>query len=222
MKTIRFFILSFVLGAASPALQAQITVGLKTGYTQAWEDYGDVNLPDDAIIHVNRFNVTTMGYYRLTPHFSLGIEPGFVKRGAACVPGWWGDTPGFSGDTQLTLNYVEMPLMLAANVPFWSQKLEFKAKLGYGLAYMVSANEKRVDLETNEELFKGKVDFDRRNLNRWDNGVYLGIGFGYQIGKGSLLLESTYFRSPKNADESNASKNRSVNINLGYAFLLSR
>lgn len=188
---------------------------------RAWEDYGDVQLPDDAVTHVNRFNITAMGYYQLNSYLSLGVEPGFAKRGAACVPGWWDENPGFTGDTQLTLNYAELPLMVKGQFSIFNSNFQLRAKLGYGVAYMVSAFEEVVDLQTDEQLLYQKVDFDQRNLNRWDHGMYAGFGFGYQLGVGNLLLESTYFRSPKDTDGDNTSKNRSITVDLGYSITLS-
>ena len=82
-------------------LQAQFVLGLKSGATKAWEDYGDVVTPDGANIHINGFQLSGLAYYKITPNFWVGMEPGWVERGAACEPGFL----IFNEDTKLFLNY---------------------------------------------------------------------------------------------------------------------
>ena len=82
---------------------AQISIGIKGGYSRAWQNYGDVVVPDDAITHIHGFHANLQGYYAFNKYFQIGIEPGFARRGAACIPGWNGGinpNPIFPGDSK--------------------------------------------------------------------------------------------------------------------------
>lgn len=207
--------LVFIMGAFQA--NAQITVGLKTGYTRAWEKY-DVEVPEDADIHVKGFNIAAMAYLRLNSFLSIGIEPGYVERGAACIPGWnVGIDPGFNGDTELFLKYSELPLMLQGNLPLFKGKLEAFGKAGYGLAYMTAAYERTVDLDGVNPPVRNKIDLSiSPRLNRLDHGFHGTLGLEYQLGVGQIFIETAYYSSVRDADRQNFSKNRNLNFNLGY------
>ncbi len=195
-------------------LNAQFSLGIKGGYTKAWQDYGDTEVPENAIIHVNRMNVSAMAYYRLGKHLELGVEPGFVERGAACIPGFG---LFFVGDTKYLLNYVELPLMLQAS---WGNKFVFFSKIGYGGSYVLSGTRVVTDLIfTDNPPKRDAIDFDdpSYNLNRWDHGIYGGIGVAYNFDIHRLFFSLEYYHGLKDVEKLNASQARSINFNLGYA-----
>ncbi|MEM9917494.1 MAG: outer membrane beta-barrel protein [Bacteroidota bacterium] len=197
-------------------LNAQMSLGVKGGYTKAWEDYGDVELPEDAEIHVEGFNVSLTAFWKFNRYLSVGVEPGFVQRGAACVPGWM---PIFEGDTKFFLNYVEMPLMAMGHLPLFGDRLELFAKGGYGLSYLASATrEETIFNGENPQVTRTKMELGGENsiLNRWDQGIYTGLGVACKIGPGQVTLEGNYFHGLKDADKTNTSENRSISWNIGY------
>ena len=196
---------------------AQISVGLKGGYTMAWEFY-NLELPEDAEITVNGINISGMVYKGFGKHWQVGFEPGFVKRGAACIPGW---QPIFEGDTKFILNYVELPMMAAFNLPVMKGKMEVFGKAGYGISRLVTAFSQTIlvtneDPEPREPLPIGP----RSIINPWDHGAYTGAGVRMQLGPGKLQLASDFYLGMRDAERWNTSKNRSVNVNLGYLITL--
>ncbi|GAB5417132.1 MAG: hypothetical protein Crog4KO_19980 [Crocinitomicaceae bacterium] len=212
-------ILSLSFSASS-----QISIGASAGYTRAWQNYGDVVLPDDAVTHIHGFNSELQIYYRLNQFISLGVEPAFVRRGAACVPGWNGGinpNPVFPADSRFLLDYVEAPLMLQGNFSFFNQRLIVQPALGYGWSMMVKGREEVINLETGEvEITRDMGIGSGTNLNRWDHGLHGGLELGWQFGRHTIFTESSYYFGLKDAEVWNASKNRALNFNLGYRFNL--
>ena len=216
MKTLQALIIVAVFLTANQ-LSAQFTVGIKGGYTVAWPDYGDVVLPEDAETQVNGLNASLIAYYRINDNLHVGVEPGFINRGAACVPGW---QPIFVGDTKLLLNYVELPLMISGNHSFIDDKFEVFGKFGYGVSMITAAFREQTDDRGRDILpvpplpDSRLVDID--SLNRFDHGLYGSAGLGYNFGVNQVFLETAYYHGMEDVDKFNTSKNRSLNISLGY------
>ena len=218
MKTFKYF-LFFVLSCTAIDLTAQVNIGAKGGYTKAWEDYGDVNLPENAEIDIAGFNMSVLAYLQIGQYLKVGVEPGFVQRGAACVPGW---QPIFQGDTKFFLNYAELPLMVSGHLPLFQKKFEIFGKAGYGASYLASAYREQLVFGSDDPAVRTKMplDEDSSNLNRWDHGFYGGLGLGYNFGRNQIFFETDYYRGQKDAERFNESKNRSVNFSIGYLFKL--
>lgn len=219
MKTLKFLFL-FLFCCSLSQLHAQWSIGVEGGYTNAWEEYGDVGLPEDAEIDVSGFNVSGLAYFQLSKHFKIGVEPGFIQRGAACVPGW---QPIFEADTKLFLNYVEAPVMISGNIPLFKSKFEIFAKAGYGASYLTSAfREEMVVLPDGDvPVNRTKMELGEDSmLNRWDHGVYGSFGFGYNMGIHQIFVASDYYMGLTDAERFNQSENRNVNFNIGYMISL--
>lgn len=203
--------------------QSQISFGIKTGYTRARQDYGSIELPDDAEVHVEGFHISTLAYFQVSKYFRIGVEPGYIERGAACIPGWI-DRGSFVGDTKFLLKYVELPIMFSGVLPLFKNKVELSAKTGYGMSFMIKGFQEVEEipfLGNDASVTRTKMNFDEfSNLNRWDNGIYGGCGIGYNLGRSQIFVEFDYYWSLKDADKENISKNRSYDISLGYLFRL--
>ncbi len=218
MKVLKCFLL-FTLCLSFQQLHAQFSLGLKGGYINAWQDYGDVELPENAQIDVNGINISALAYFRINKYLQIGIEPGFVQRGAACIPGWM---PIFEGDTAFELNYVEAPLMVSGNLPLFKSRFEVFGKLGYGVSYLASAyREETAGWGNDNPVIRTKMDLGENSiLNQFDHGAYSGLGIAYNFGVHQVFIESNYYRGFTNAERFNQSQNRSVNFNLGYIISL--
>ena len=209
--TILFSVILF-----NSSAQAQFSLGIRGGYVRAWEEYGDVNLPADARIHVDRMQYTALAYYSINKYLRVGVEPGFVQRGAACIPGWVEAPGGFTGDTKFLLNYVELPIMIQGSLPVFKQ-LHLQAKAGYGISYIVSASMETSFPGTDQPSVMSKLDFAANpNLRKWDNGLYGAAGFAYYFGKNQLFAETVFYAASRDFDQENTSKNRSIHIGIGY------
>ena len=98
------------------------------------EDYGDVELPPNAQRDVTGFHIAAIANFALGDRIRIAAEPGFVQRGAACVPGWnSGFDPIFVGDTKFLMDYVELPFSIIGNLPLVRDKLSVFGKAGYGM-----------------------------------------------------------------------------------------
>jgi len=201
---------------------AQFSFGVKGGYTKAWEEYGDIGLPEDAETDISGYNISALAYYRIGNHFQVGIEPGLVKRGAACEPGWnTGPNPIFEGDTELRLHYVEAPIMISGNIDLFQSKLALFGKVGYGASYLTAGDRKQFLTGIDDPATITPIVFDgSSNMNRWDHGAYGGIGLGYNLGKHQIFIESDFFMSATDVNLSNTSKNRSLDFSIGYMIRL--
>ncbi len=196
---------------------AQFSVGLKAGYTKAWEDYGDVQVPDGANIHVNRINISALGYYTVNNYLQVGVEPGYVQRGAACEPGF----VDFNQDTKLMLNYIELPLMARGRVSVLGNKVDVIGKFGFGTALAVKAYREIEIFGSDEPAVLEPINLSDRNAaNRWDHGIHGGLGVAVKLGLGKLLLESDYYHGFIDTVPQNASQNRSIDLSVGYVIEL--
>ncbi|HAS40982.1 MAG TPA: hypothetical protein DCS93_10900 [Microscillaceae bacterium] len=216
MNALKHTLLTTIIICCAFDIQAQFSLGVRGGFTRSWEEYGNVSLPDDATIHVDRLQVSGLVYYTFNKYFSIGIEPGFVQRGAACVPGFNGGGGAFVGDTKFLLNYVELPLMAKVNIPIYG-KLKVFGKAGYGIARITSANLETAFLGTDQPTIKRPLDLDTDNRYRkWDNGLYGSLGFSFDVGANQLFVESLYYAGQRDFDTSFTSKNRGFHLGIGY------
>jgi len=194
-------------------LQAQYIVGFKSGVTRAWEENGNVERPGNASPYVNGFQLSTLAYYKITPTIWLGIEPGYVQRGAARRPGFL----VFDRSTYLRTNYVELPLFLAAHFPLFSEKVFLRPKLGIGTSIVVSAFEDIFSSTTGRKIRRTRLYFDGRDpIRRWDSGLYGGLTLSADLGHHQIIVESSYYHGIPDVDFIVTSRNRSLQIKLGF------
>ena len=218
MKTTTHLLVLF-LSFISFQINAQFTLGVKGGYIKAWQDYGDAALPDDAKIHVSGYQVSGLFYFEFLKNVSIGIEPGYAQRGAACVP----DFIVFNMDKRLLLNYIELPLMASINLPVFNNQFEIMGKAGFGASKIVKAYQETKTLGSDEPFERTEIDLDPTfgtNLNVWDNGFYGGLGLAYKLHDNRLFFEMNYYHGLKDVDTLNTSKNRSLHYGLGYLIRL--
>ncbi len=215
MKTTNYlFILIFCF--ISITAEAQLSFGIRAAYVKSWMEYGDAYVPAGAIIHVKRFQVSAILEHPLNQHFSIGVEPGFTQRGAACFPGW----NTFVGDTKLLLNYAELPVMMSAKIPVMNNRFELFGKGGFGVSRVITAYRHITNAGTGYPPENTKLDLDNSNLRKWDYGFYGGLGLGYKIGENRLFLDVNYYHGLKDVDKLNTSKNRSLQYGFGYTMNL--
>ena len=199
--------------------QAQWKVGVQAGYGQAWNFY-DRELPEGAEIDVPGYHLSAQAYYAITPWLSVGVEPGFVRRGAACIPDWG---PIFVGDTQWHLNYVSAPLMVQGSWPnIAGTGLRVFGSLGAGVSYRVGGFTRSVDLETGE--VNGEIKFKDLFFptppTLWDAGAHTNLGLGIPVFGQELTVRAEYYHGLMDTSIDTTSKNRSLSVAIGYTFAL--
>ena len=213
MKTMKKLLFLFLMIAFTFQAQGQLSIAIKGGYTEAWEEYGDIGLPDNAPIQVFRWNASAMVYYDLNKHLSVGVEPGYVQRGAACYPGFvvW------NGDTRFLLDYVELPIMFQAKLPLFKDRMELFGKVGAGASMMVRAQRETIFFDSRQPPDKIPMQIGNgTNLRRWDAGAYTGAGIGVNLGPGQVFFEADFYYGFISAEKFNQSQNRSYNLGIGY------
>lgn len=209
------FLLAFI------QLNAQHSIGIKGGYTDAWPAYGDLLLPDNAETHVSGFNISVQYLKNLGNNFSLDIAPGFIRRGAACLPGW---EPVFNGDSKNKLHYLELPIALRKTVPVFNDKTNLFISGGYGLSRLMKATIQFPADASGENFEENNIEIGNNpdaRYKRYDHGAYFNLGFSYNILEHhTLFIESAYYHGMTDYDKFNVGKNRNLNFNLGYSFRL--
>ncbi len=209
MKYQKYLLLICLLVSPS-VLTAQFSLGAKGGFTKAWEEYGDVGLPEDAEIHINGFNASAMIYYRFNDFLSFGVEPGFVQKGAACEPGF----DGFTGTAELHLNYFEMPIVLASNFGLFGDRIQLLGKAGFDNSITTDAYRMQ-GIGTREE-FRTDLEIGGDNVSRFDPSVQGAIGIGYKLGSNLLFTETQYDFGFRDVVSTARSENRSLNVAFGF------
>jgi hypothetical protein len=224
----RFILITLLALIVFPSIsQSQIVIGIKSGFSDAWQDYGAVPLPPDAETHIKGYNVSLEVYKPINKYLRLGIEPGFVKRGAACVPGWDGRggigiDPIFIGDTRFLINYVELPVNMMFSLPVFKSNFTVFVKGGYGVSVVASAVEEKIYFrggEPTDQIDRTPIVLGENSiLNRWDHGVYAGAGLSYSLQAHSIFLEYDFYAGQRDAERFNTSRNRVADFSAGYRF----
>jgi len=217
MKILNLSFLTLILFIFQSAY-SQNTIGFKAGYTNAWESYGEIETPDGAEIDIDTYNFSFFYFKSLSNQISLGVEPGFVKRGAACVPGF---ISPWVGDTRIQISYVDVPLNCQVKFPLIKEQLSLFTKAGFGFSFAAAAKEELVDIDSGEVLNSRKIPMGIfSEVNRWNIGANAGAGLYMKAGPGNILLEANYYNSFSHALSTEFSLNRNINYNLGYSFNL--
>lgn len=215
MKYSFLFFLSLIL---SSGLFAQLSLGLKVQTGEAWQNYGDEIAIDGFDQRIEHYGVSMEAFYPISPAISLGFAPGYLRRGAACEPGFVGSNPFLVRDATIYANYLQLPLLIKANIPL-ANRFSLFGQAGAGLSYLVSGHRDVLFLSSLDGgRERQELDFEQENtLNRFDFGAQAGLGFAYQLGFGSLQLSADYYHGFLDMTETNTSENRSWSVGLGYS-----
>jgi hypothetical protein len=209
----RYLLICLLCAGCIQAVLAQYSVGLQGGYTRAWEEYGDADIPENAKIHIHGFHISALIYSPFHKHLFIGSEPGFVRRGAACVPGF----QVFTNETKFLFNYIEIPLFIKYQIPFGTSKWSLHGKAGYSGSWLVSGT--RIDITNQgwgQVTTETKLDFDTESeFQRFDHGLHAGIDLCYNVKNAQLFMYSSYYNSFVDAVDFTTSKNRGINFGLG-------
>ena len=197
---------------------AQFSFGLKGSYHNAWQEYGDDFAGNGGSdLKIKGFSTSLMAYFALGKNVEIGVEPGYIRRGAACEPGFFINNPYLNGDATLFANYLTAPVYLKGKLPLLKNRIELLGKCGGGPSYLIDGY-REVNLSWGPAVTQ-VIDIDFReetDLRRWDAGLNAGIGVGIHLGPGTLLMEYEYYHSLKDMNELLTSRNRNRGFALGY------
>ena len=224
MRLLLFFLSLLLL--SSFQLVSQTTLSLKSQLGRSWQNYGDdfpIDYYDQSITH---YGFSAEIFKSINPNLAIGAAPGFMRRGAACEPGFInGDRVGpiFQLDATIYLNYLQLPLMVRAELPIWG-KLDIVGQGGPGFSYLMSGYREITYLTGTLPDERLELDFagSDNNLNRFDFGWTSSLGFAYPLGKGKLRISGEHYYSFLDMNQNNTSLNRNWAIGLAYQFTLSK
>ena len=201
-------------------IQAQLTFGIQGSYQNAWQDYGDDF--DGNGQKIKGYSTSLLAYYTVGNNIELGTEPGYVRRGAACEPGFFIDNPYLSGDATLYANYLTAPVFVKTRKSIFKGSLDIFVKGGGGPSWLVDGY-RQLDLEWGpaDDTQIQDINFDEEtNLRRLDVGLNAGAGFEVRLGPGAVQFSYEYYHSLRDMNEEMTSKNRSMGYALGYVIRL--
>jgi hypothetical protein len=212
MKNI-FLISSLLLSITS--LFCQNRIGVQAGIGKARQIYSDnFVIPPDGDPWVRAYNVSILYQIRLNKHFYLGLEPSFVKRGAACVPGFnqWNE------DQTWTIEYVEAPVLIQYETSFLKDRFSFFTKNGLGFSRVINGFSKTINTITGQTINREKLIFNGDNgLRPIDVGVNSATGLAFNFRKSRIFGQFQYYRSFLDVSRSFVSQNKSIGFGLGFS-----
>ncbi len=210
METFSILLLLTISILLSTKVSCQYSIGIKGGYTTAWQEYGDVDLPEDAQINIQSFNAAFVLAYEINRYFGIDLEPGIVRRGAACIPGF----VGFEGDTDLLLTYANLPLFMRFQFPLLSGQIKPFSRLGFGTSYLVKAQD-RQEINIVEPPTRRVVLTDithNGSIRTFDSGLYTGLGIIIDTRINQFRLAADGFLALEDSVITNMSRNRNINF----------
>lgn len=220
------YILILVLFCIS-AVQSQTTLTVKIQAGKSWQNYGDdfpINGYDQNITH---YGASVEVFRQLTDRVALGVAPGFMRRGAACEPGFFpnGDlvAPFPSFDATVFLDYVQLPFLVRAELPLVG-RLSVFGQGGAGFSYLIGGYREITFFGLPPSTEERQLDFEGadQNLNRFDFGWSSTLGFAFRVGKGKLRVSGDHYYSFLDMNQNNTSLNRNWAVGLGYQISLSK
>lgn len=194
-------------------LSAQFYAGVKSGYTKAWQDYGNTRLPADAKTHNHSYHLSTVFNYQVNTWLGLRAEPGYVRRGAACEPGFI----NFNSDTKLSVHYVNIPIGFVFLSPTFLNRFRFYSKIAASMSSVLSGTRKIMSLPNGDLLTKEKLNFDpEERYNQIVIGFQGGLGANFALGEHQIFVESVCYHGMLDVDSWNTSNNKTLQISVGY------
>jgi hypothetical protein len=214
------FSFAFLLLGIGVMAQSKISVGVRAGVTNATMQ-GDAVQSFQNIITNTGGAVNTQGrtgfygggFVSVPLSKTVSIEPGitYAQKGYQ-LSGKLGikGTDIIGGRSQLTLGYIEMPVLARVNV----SGLQLFA--GPQVAYLSNAT-----LRTTAGAFGFNLINDRRNVRDEFNDIDVSLtgGIGYQFGNG-FRVQAAYDHglSRINSGQSVEAYNRAVKVGVGFQF----
>lgn len=203
----------------------QTEIGIKGGFTNSWPGYGDLELLINPKTNVSGYNLSLFFGMSINDKLGFSFQPAFIKRGAASVL-WangsgFGLMPVFESDLNVFLNYFEIPIFI--NKKFRFKSTNIIPSFGYGLSFLSSASVYQEDT-SGTKTFVSNIEVgndSEESLNRLDHGFYFSIRIDQQIFKNYFIFfESAYYLGMTDYEKLNSLKNRNVNFNLGFGYII--
>ena len=194
-KTPKFAILA-VLMIAAVSLQAQISVGVKSGLNWAnvktTEALGSITPDFNSLDEFNFGLVTEVG---ITDYFAIQPELNFVKKGFGMDVGTdmelFGVNLPIGVNAESRFNYVEMPLL--AKFKFGSERVKAYVVGGPTFGYATGGKiDTKAKVLVEIPLGSIPINLDNINYERFEVGAALGAGVSFDTGFGQIFADARY------------------------------
>jgi hypothetical protein len=198
----------FLLIAFSTLSTAQLKLGVKAGGNIANLSGDDVGNPD------SKFGIAAgvFLFHQLSPMFAIQPEVYYSMKGAT-------DKEDFNGNTvdiTLTLDYIEIPVLLKFLIPVQGANINPAIFVGPFIGINTTA---KVKAEGNGQ----SAEQDLEDIKSTEFGLQFGGGIGFDIGNNELGFDIRYILGLTSIDDSASNadvKNNVINFNAYFAFNL--
>lgn len=218
----KFLLILFVSFTAISFAQSKISYGFRAGVSSAdmrgdaVQSLNDVlDFADEYITTGSRTGFYTGGYVSFPLGNTITVEPGlnyaqkgYQLKGSLNVKGV--SILGVNAKAKLQLNYLEIPLLLKANMG------GFQVFAGPQISYLTNADLKVSAGALGFNIFSTKMPVTSQ-FNRWDAGLTGGVGYQFENGL-NLMASYDYGLSKVDANNNFNAYNRMMKIGIGFNF----
>lgn len=228
IRSILYSALAFSIFAFSNVSALETSLGIKGGVNLA-KFRGD-SLEDQKV--KTGLNIGAALQFKVAKMFAIEPEVLFSQKGTKMSQSLEGesyddagepyDGAGESYDVKITVNYIEVPVLLQFLIPI--QAVTPMVYVGPSFGFKVG----KAKIEINDE----KEDISNDEFNAFDFGLVFGGGIGYKAGRSNVVIDVRYTlgltKLPKLSDEDKDMgmteddlpkiKNGALMLGVGYLF----
>ncbi|MBK6545081.1 MAG: PorT family protein [Saprospiraceae bacterium] len=220
MKNLILYTILFTSCLITLELKSQSNMGIAVGYTSMhW------NIPHTGA-YQELGNWTSTGGWAISIPFehslskALAFQTEFtwIQKGAEVNSTEYISRTLVNSNVSITINYIEIPMLLKASIPFHKMDLQF---LGGGYAAIgISAKMKATAAAgTQTASATQDLDFEENMMNRFDAGLLIGTGIQFS---NKFFIQAKYNLGLSNIDHSgdpnSAIYNRGLVFSMGTFF----
>ncbi|WP_038028661.1 porin family protein [Thermonema rossianum] len=203
-------LLTLAAGALFFGAQAQISIMPKAGVSLASTAYKSAGESDKTDMKTG-FAFGVAAPISVSDQFSVQPELLYIQKG--------GEEKSNGLTSSATINYLEIPVMARAH--FGGFYVGAGPYLGIALGGKAKIDDGSASIEADLNIGTDEAEDD---VKPTDFGMYFGLGYGFEVGSGKLVLDARYGLGLSNiqpgGDSDNFSKNRNIAITVGYAIPL--
>ena len=220
MKNLIIFGILFTSSLIALELKAQTNVGIAMGYTSThW------SMPYSGA-YQELGNWTSTGGWAISfpfEHFfsktlALQTEFSWIQKGAEVNNTDYSYGYPIHTNVSITINYIEIPMLLRASIPFHKTDLQFLAG-GYASIGISAKLKATASAGTQTASSSQDLDFEENMMNRFDAGLLIGAGIQFS---NKFFIQAKYNLGLANVDNSgepnSAIYNRGLVLSMGQYF----
>ncbi len=203
-----FYTVLFIFLLFSSFTFAQMQFGAKAGLNISNLSGSDAGNPDSK----TGFAGGVFFMYQFTNMFAIQPEAYYTMKGAKQK----GNIQGYDYTATLSLDYIEIPILLKLLIPIQGSKINPAIFAGPSIAFNTTHKVKA-------EVAGQSSESDIQNIKSTDFGLVFGGGIGFPIGKNELGFDIRYILGLGTIDDSSTSadvKNGVINFNVYFGFSL--